>query len=199
MPFPTLAPCPNFISCSLMARKPAIALEGEAFTIGRAEDNDIVVPDPRVSSHHLVLKRSQSGNFIINDLGATNPTRVNGRALHPRRTGRRRHPHARRHLRPLRGTGSSQPRPPRPRPPPPGDLPGRHPQGLRLLRPDPRLRRARSRRLRLGGVVGVPQPPRRLRISQRPGPALSLAPVRARADNTSCRPTGSRTGWWVPE
>ena len=56
------------------------ALEGEAFTIGRAEDNDIVIPDPRVSSHHLVLKRSQSGNFIINDLGATNPTRVNGRA-----------------------------------------------------------------------------------------------------------------------
>lgn len=55
------------------------ALEGDSFTIGRAEDNDIVIPDPRVSSHHLVLKRSQSGNYIINDLGATNPTRVNGR------------------------------------------------------------------------------------------------------------------------
>jgi len=56
------------------------ALEGDAFTIGRAEDNDIVIPDPRVSSHHLVLKRSQSGNFIVNDRGATNPTRVNGRS-----------------------------------------------------------------------------------------------------------------------
>jgi predicted component of type VI protein secretion system len=56
------------------------ALEGDAFTVGRADDNDIVLPDPRVSSHHLVLKRSQSGNYIINDLGATNPTRVNGRA-----------------------------------------------------------------------------------------------------------------------
>lgn len=55
------------------------ALEGESFTVGRAEDNDIVVPDPRVSSHHLVLKRSQSGNFIVNELGATNPTRINGR------------------------------------------------------------------------------------------------------------------------
>jgi pSer/pThr/pTyr-binding forkhead associated (FHA) protein len=55
------------------------ALEGDSFTIGRAEDNHIVIPDPRVSSHHLVLKRSQSGNFIVNDLGATNPTRVNGR------------------------------------------------------------------------------------------------------------------------
>lgn len=56
------------------------SLEGDSFTIGRATDNDIVLPDPRVSSHHLVLKRSQSGNFIINDLGATNPTKVNGRA-----------------------------------------------------------------------------------------------------------------------
>lgn len=56
------------------------ALEGDSFTVGRAEDNDMVIPDPRVSSHHLVLKRSQSGNFIVNDLGPTNPTRVNGRA-----------------------------------------------------------------------------------------------------------------------
>jgi len=55
------------------------ALDGDSFTVGRAEDNDIVVPDPRVSSHHLVLKRSQSGNFIVNELGATNPTRINGR------------------------------------------------------------------------------------------------------------------------
>lgn len=55
------------------------ALEGDSFTVGRAEDNDMVIPDPRVSSHHLVLKRSQSGNFIVNDLGPTNPTRVNGR------------------------------------------------------------------------------------------------------------------------
>lgn len=55
------------------------ALEGDSFTVGRAEDNDIVIPDPRVSSHHLVLKRSQSGNFIVNELGATNPTRINGR------------------------------------------------------------------------------------------------------------------------
>ena len=56
------------------------ALEGDTFTIGRAEDNDMVIQDPRVSAHHLILKRSQSGNFIINDLGATNPTKVNGRA-----------------------------------------------------------------------------------------------------------------------
>jgi hypothetical protein len=56
------------------------SLEGESFKIGRAPDNDIVIPDPRVSSHHLVLNRARSGDFVVNDLGATNPTRVNGRA-----------------------------------------------------------------------------------------------------------------------
>ena len=55
------------------------ALEGDSFTVGRAEDNDIVIPDQRVSSHHAVLKRTKSGDFVINDLGATNPIRVNGR------------------------------------------------------------------------------------------------------------------------
>ncbi len=55
------------------------ALEGDTFTVGRADDNDIVVPDARVSSHHLILKRSQAGNYIVNDLRPTNPTRVNGR------------------------------------------------------------------------------------------------------------------------
>ncbi len=55
------------------------SLEGDTFRLGRAEDNDIVIPDQRVSSHHAVLKRTKSGDFVINDLGATNPIRVNGR------------------------------------------------------------------------------------------------------------------------
>lgn len=55
------------------------SLEGDSFTVGRDANNDIVIPDPRVSSRHLILKRSASGNFILNDLGATNPTRINGR------------------------------------------------------------------------------------------------------------------------
>jgi predicted component of type VI protein secretion system len=55
------------------------SLEGETFKIGRAPDNDIVLSDPRVSSHHLVLTRIVSGAFIAHDLGATNPTRINGR------------------------------------------------------------------------------------------------------------------------
>jgi pSer/pThr/pTyr-binding forkhead associated (FHA) protein len=59
-------------------REEKFSLEGEVFTIGRAADNDIVLADQRVSSHHAVLKRSPGGEFVLNDLGATNPTRVNG-------------------------------------------------------------------------------------------------------------------------
>jgi pSer/pThr/pTyr-binding forkhead associated (FHA) protein len=66
-----------------------LSLEGDVFTIGRADDNDIVLADQRVSSHHAVLKRGPAGEFIVNDLGATNPTRVNGKPtqLHPLQHG----------------------------------------------------------------------------------------------------------------
>jgi acetyl esterase/lipase len=57
------------------------ALDGDVFTVGRAEDNDITLGDGRVSSHHAVLKRAPSGEYVINDLGATNPVRVNGRPV----------------------------------------------------------------------------------------------------------------------
>lgn len=65
------------------------ALEGDVFRIGRAPDNDIVLSDARVSSHHLLLQRTSSGNYMANDLGATNPTRINGRVitLHELRDG----------------------------------------------------------------------------------------------------------------
>jgi predicted component of type VI protein secretion system len=55
------------------------SLEGEIFTLGRAEDNDIVINDPRVSSHQAVIKRLESGGFMLSDLGSTNPARINGK------------------------------------------------------------------------------------------------------------------------
>lgn len=53
-------------------------LNGKAFTIGRAENNDIVLRDGASSSHHAVLKVGESGNFAVTDLESTNHTRVNG-------------------------------------------------------------------------------------------------------------------------
>ncbi|MFN3926815.1 MAG: FHA domain-containing protein [Pseudanabaenaceae cyanobacterium] len=49
-------------------------------TIGRHEDNDIVIPHPAVSSFHAVLLRS--GNQIyLNDLQSRNGTFVNGQRI----------------------------------------------------------------------------------------------------------------------
>jgi Mg-chelatase subunit ChlD len=45
--------------------------------IGRAKDNDIVLPCETVSAHHAVLEW-RDGAFFVQDLGSTNGTRKNG-------------------------------------------------------------------------------------------------------------------------
>lgn len=52
-------------------------LNGRNFTVGRAENNDIVLPGGSSSNHHAVLKQTDSGDFSITDLDSTNHTRVN--------------------------------------------------------------------------------------------------------------------------
>ena len=56
-------------------------LNGQVFTIGRAENNDIVLRDGSSSSHHAVLKLTDCGDFSISDLESTNHTRVNGQII----------------------------------------------------------------------------------------------------------------------
>jgi Domain of unknown function (DUF1707)/FHA domain len=59
------------------------------FTIGRDMGCDMVLPDPTVSRWHAGLKREASG-WMLDDLGSTNGTRLNGwrvRAWVPVRDG----------------------------------------------------------------------------------------------------------------
>ena len=56
-------------------------LNGPSFTIGRAEGNDILLPAGAASSHHAVMKLSETGDFTVTDLESTNKTKVNGRAI----------------------------------------------------------------------------------------------------------------------
>ena len=46
-------------------------------TIGRAEDNSVVLSRPQVSKHHLEM-RQQGGTVTVRDLGSLNGTYVNG-------------------------------------------------------------------------------------------------------------------------
>lgn len=44
----------------------------EPLTIGRAADNDVVLEDSTVSSHHLRISLTDNGHFLFEDLGSTN-------------------------------------------------------------------------------------------------------------------------------
>lgn len=52
----------------------------EVTTIGRTGDNTIILDDPSVSRQHAKI-RLEGYTFTIFDLGATNPTRVNGQEI----------------------------------------------------------------------------------------------------------------------
>src|ERR1051326_4244742 len=54
----------------------------DRISIGRAPDNDLHFSDGqrRVSSHHAAIIRRGDG-FLLNDLGSTNGTRINGRRI----------------------------------------------------------------------------------------------------------------------
>jgi hypothetical protein len=51
--------------------------DGSGLTIGRAADNDLVVPDGRISRHHARIS-GRRGTLVYADLGSTNGSRVNG-------------------------------------------------------------------------------------------------------------------------
>lgn len=59
-------------------------LERDATTIGRHADSDIRLDDQAVSTHHAVLRLESTPyldgyrNVMLEDLGSTNGTRVNG-------------------------------------------------------------------------------------------------------------------------
>jgi len=55
-------------------------LTEEILTIGRAPDNVFPIEDVSVSSHHAQISRS-AGIYLLTDLGSTNGTTVNGKAL----------------------------------------------------------------------------------------------------------------------
>jgi pSer/pThr/pTyr-binding forkhead associated (FHA) protein len=52
----------------------------DSVTVGRLEDNDIVVDDSTVSARHARLSR-QNGNWIIEDTNSSNGTFLNGRRI----------------------------------------------------------------------------------------------------------------------
>ena len=59
-------------------RRTVRELDKEVLHLGRAQDNEIPVMDPRASRHHCRIERHESDQFILVDLGSQNGTRLNG-------------------------------------------------------------------------------------------------------------------------
>ena len=55
-------------------------LDADSYTIGREAGNEIVVEDPQVSRRHAQLMR-QGTSYVIEDIGSTNGTYVNGKRV----------------------------------------------------------------------------------------------------------------------
>ncbi len=61
--------------------EPALNLPASGtLTLGRTADNDLIVADAGISSHHAQLQIAPNGLSVI-DLGSTNGTFVNSRKL----------------------------------------------------------------------------------------------------------------------
>jgi len=58
----------------------AFTLEGDQLTVGRDSTNEIVINDAEVSRRHARLT-FQGGKYVLEDLGSTNGTFVNGQRL----------------------------------------------------------------------------------------------------------------------
>ncbi len=56
-------------------------------TLGRAPNNNVVISDPSVSRLHALVKRSDSGVYMLLDAGSTNGSSVNGAAVAVRGQG----------------------------------------------------------------------------------------------------------------
>jgi len=60
-----------------VGRERTIEVGGHTVSVGRASDNDLVIPDVRVSRHHGRLQ-ARHGTLVYTDLASTNGSRVNG-------------------------------------------------------------------------------------------------------------------------
>ena len=51
------------------------------WTVGRSQDNDLIVKDHCISRNHAILQATETGDFLLIDLGSRNGTFVNGRRV----------------------------------------------------------------------------------------------------------------------
>src|SRR3954470_3990508 len=69
-----------YIQINTAAGRKQLVLGKDPISIGRHHENKLVLPDSMASRFHCVIEKVPDG-YLIRDLGASNPTRVNGRVV----------------------------------------------------------------------------------------------------------------------
>jgi hypothetical protein len=77
LPPPLLGPQATIEVCLPDGGQLEVAFDGALLSVGRGTDNDIVVPDERVSRHHGRFS-ARHGTLVYTDLGSTNGSLVGG-------------------------------------------------------------------------------------------------------------------------
>ena len=75
------------ISMVVFPVRPSQQTPVHLLTLGRTNNNDVVIRDTSVSRFHAYLKPAEGGGFLIQDAGSTNGTTVNGSAVPARGHG----------------------------------------------------------------------------------------------------------------
>jgi DNA-binding CsgD family transcriptional regulator len=75
-----VVPVPTLLFSAGEAAGRVVRLEAEVATIGRRADSTILLPDPRVSRVHALIRR-QLGVMILTDLGSVAGTEVNDKRI----------------------------------------------------------------------------------------------------------------------
>ena len=59
----------------------AYELTAPELSLGRSDDNSIVVDDESISSNHAQLVQNDDGDYEVSDLGSTNGTKIGGERI----------------------------------------------------------------------------------------------------------------------
>jgi adenylate cyclase len=77
----TLSSCPYLALKTGSGDRQLSLLGGNYWTVGRGDDNNLVLPDRWISRNHAMLQSADDGQFYLVDLGSRNGTFVNGRRV----------------------------------------------------------------------------------------------------------------------
>lgn len=77
LPAKTLAAMPRIQFTTPDGASGALELDAERMTLGRADDNQLIITDDSVSSHHGEVAFDGS-SWTLSDLGSTNGTKIDG-------------------------------------------------------------------------------------------------------------------------